>query len=48
MIAVGMGSLGFHRDIARGAVKDYAVHGFENHKAFGNAIHLYIERVIHV
>jgi hypothetical protein len=43
-----MGSLGFHRDIARGAVKDDAVHGFENPKAFGNAIHLYIERAIHL
>ena len=42
------GSLGFHRDIARGAVKDDAVHGFENRKAFGNAIHLYIERAIHL
>jgi hypothetical protein len=47
-LAVGMGPLGFHRDIARGAVKDNAVHGFENHKAFGNAIHLYIERAIHL
>ena len=44
----GGGSLGFHRDIARGAVKDDAVHGFENRKAFGNAIHLYIERAIHL
>jgi hypothetical protein len=43
-----MGSSGFHRDIARGAVKDDAVHGFENHEAFGNAIHLYIERAIHL
>jgi hypothetical protein len=25
-----------------------AVHGFENRKAFGNAIHLYIERAIHL
>jgi hypothetical protein len=41
-----MGSLGFHRDIARRAVKDDAVHGFENPRAFGNAIHLYIERAI--
>jgi hypothetical protein len=24
------------------------VHGFENRKAFGNAIHLYIERAIHL
>jgi hypothetical protein len=43
-----MGPLGFHRDIARGAVKDDAVHGLENRKAFGNAIHPYIERAIHL
>jgi integrase/recombinase XerD len=43
-----MGSLGVHRDIARGAVKGDAVLGFDNPKAFGNAIHPYIERVIHL
>jgi hypothetical protein len=45
---LGWVHLGFHRDIARGAVKDDAVHGFEDRKAFGNAIHLYIERAIHL
>ena len=43
-----MGSLGVHRDIARGAVKGDAVLVFDNPKAFGNAIHPYIERVIHL
>jgi hypothetical protein len=42
-----MRSLGVHRDIARGAVKGDGVQGFDNPKAFGNAIHSYIERVIH-
>ncbi len=41
-----MGSLGFHSAVARGTTKVPAVLGFENPKALGNAIHLYIERVI--
>src|SRR5450631_328520 len=42
-----MSSLRVHRNIARGAAKVDAVRGFDNPKAFGNAIHLYIERAIH-
>ena len=42
-----MSSLGVHRNIARGAAKVDAVRGFDSPKAFGNAIHLYIERAIH-
>jgi hypothetical protein len=41
-----VGSLGFHLEVARGTIKVPAVLGFENPKALGNAIHLYIERVI--
>jgi hypothetical protein len=33
-------------EVARGTIKVPAVLGFENPKALGNAIHLYIERVI--
>jgi hypothetical protein len=43
-----MGSLGVHRDIARGAIKGDAVHGLNNPKGSGNAIHPYIERIIHL
>jgi hypothetical protein len=42
------GSLGVHWAVARRTVKVDAVHGFDNPKAFGKAIHLYIERAIHL
>jgi hypothetical protein len=40
--------LGFHRAVARRAVKVDAVLGFDNLKAFGEAIHLYLQRTIHL
>ena len=40
--------LGVHWAVARRTVKVDAVHGFDDPKAFGKAIHLYIERAIHL
>jgi hypothetical protein len=45
--AVGV-LLGLHRAVARRTVKVDAVLGFDNLKAFGEAIHLYIQRTIHL
>ena len=42
------GPSGLHRAVARRTIKVDAVHGFDNPKAFGKAIHLYIERAIHL
>jgi hypothetical protein len=48
MIAVRDGIIRVPPQFTRGAVKVDAVHGFDNPKAFGNAIHLGIERAIHL
>ena len=45
--AVGV-LLGLHRAVARRTVKVDAVLGFDNLKAFGEAIHLYLQRTIHL
>jgi hypothetical protein len=42
------GSLGVHWAVARRTVKVDAVHGFDDPKAFGKVIHLYIGTAIHL